>query len=96
MEARTLVPTAVAVTATAEIGGPASRPAESARYRTVRKSRPRPPGRAYPNAWSVLYADLAAVSASTPSGLERRGQREEHRAYIVAPAASPVLDTSRS
>lgn len=96
MEARTLVPTALAVTATAVIGGLASRPAESAWYQTLKKPPYQPAGQAFPIVWPVLYADIAAVSASTLSDLERRGQRKEHRAYIVALATNLVLNASWS
>jgi translocator protein len=96
VEARTLVPTVLAVTATAVIGGLASRPAESAWYQTLKKPAYQPPGRAFPIVWPVLYADIAAVSVSTLSDLERRGQRREQRAYIVALATNLVLNASWS
>jgi benzodiazapine receptor len=96
VKAQTLVPTALAVTATAVIGGLASRPAESLWYQALRKPAYQPPRQAFPIVWPILYADIAAVSASTLDDLERRGQREERRRYLAALAVNLVLNGSWS
>ena len=96
MKARTLVPTALAVTATAVIGGLASRPAESRWYQALRKPPYQPPRQAFPIVWPVLYADIAAVSASTMDDLERRGMHRERRTYATALAVNLVLNGSWS
>ncbi|MDD7938442.1 tryptophan-rich sensory protein [Actinomycetospora lutea] len=96
MKARTLVPTALAVTATAVIGGLASRPAQSVWYEALKKPPYQPPRQTFPIVWPILYADIAAVSASTLSDMERRGQRQQRRAYIVALATNLVLNAGWS
>ena len=66
MQIRTLVPTALAVAATAAVGSLASKPAvESDWYAKLRKPPYQPPRAAFPIAWTSLYADIATVSAQT-------------------------------
>ncbi len=96
MQARSLVPTALAVAATAVAGGLASRPAESAWYKALKKPSYQPPRQAFPIVWPVLYTVITAVSASTLDDLERRGQREERRTYLGALAVNLVLNGSWS
>ena len=96
MKARTFAPTALAVTATAVIGGLASRPAESAWYKALKKPPYQPPRQAFPIVWPLLYADIAAVSTSTLDELERRGQPRERRAYLTALIINLVLNGSWS
>jgi len=93
---RTLIPTALAVTATAIIGGLASRPAQSAWYQALRKPAYQPPRQSFPIVWPILYADIAAVSAATLDDLDRHGQREERRNYVVALITNLVLNGSWS
>ncbi|AEV71653.1 tryptophan-rich sensory protein [Mycolicibacterium rhodesiae NBB3] len=96
MQIKTLVPTALAVTATAVLGGLASRPAQSAWYAKLKKPPYQPPRQAFPIVWPVLYADIAATSAATLDHLEQRGQDQERRAYIAALATNLVLNGSWS
>lgn len=96
MKARTLVPSALAVAATAVAGGLASRPAESAWYQKLKKPPYQPPRQAFPIVWPILYADIAAVSASTLDDLDERGRSDEKRAYLVALIANLVLNGSWS
>ena len=96
MKVRTLVPAALAVTATAVAGGLASRPAESAWYQKLKKPPYQPPRQAFPIVWPVLYADIAAVSASTLDDLDERGRSDEKRAYRIALIANLVLNGSWS
>ena len=96
MKTATLGSTALAVTATAVIGGLASRPAESAWYKALKKPTYQPPRQAFPIVWPVLYADIAAVSASTLDDMQRRGQRQERRSYLIVLAVNLVLNGSWS
>ena len=96
MQPKTLVPTALAVTATAVLGGLASRPAQSAWYAKLRKPPYQPPRQAFPIVWPILYADIAAVSSATLDEYERRGAHDERRRYLVALATNLVLNGSWS
>ncbi|MDT5018792.1 MAG: translocator protein [Mycobacterium sp.] len=96
MQLRTLAPTALAVTITAVLGGLASRPAQSAWYQKLKKPPYQPPRQAFPIVWPILYADIATVSAAMLDDLDRRGQADERRAYIVALATNLVLNASWS
>ena len=96
MQLRTIVPTALAVTTTAVLGGLASRPAQSAWYQRLKKPPYQPPRQAFPIVWPVLYADIAATSAATLDELDRRGQSDAKRAYVAALAANLVLNGSWS
>lgn len=96
MQIRTLVPAALAVTAAAVVGGLASRPAQSSWYQKLKKPSYQPPRQAFPIVWPILYADIAAVSASTLDDLERHGQHRERRAYIVALVTNLILNASWS
>jgi translocator protein len=91
MRAKTLALTAGAVFATATVGGVASRPAESAWYAALRKPAFQPPRRAFPVVWPILYADIAAVSASTLDHLRGRNHRQA-RTYSGLMAANLVLN----
>lgn len=93
MQIRTLAPTALAVAATAAIGGLASKPAvESVWYATLRKPPYQPPRQAFPIAWTSLYTDIAVVSAATLD----ESPAEARRGYIRALAINLVLNGSWS
>lgn len=96
MKTRTLVPNALAVAATGVVGGLASRPAQSAWYAALKKPPYQPPRQAFPIVWPILYADIAAVSASTLDDLEDRGNEGARRSYIAALTANLVLNASWS
>ena len=70
MQLRTLSLNALAVAATGVLGGLASRPAQSAWYASLKKPSYQPPRQAFPIVWPILYADIAAVSASTIDDLD--------------------------
>jgi translocator protein len=89
-----LVKTAGAVFVTAAVGGLASRPARSAWYERLKKPRFQPPPRVFPIVWPILYADIAAVSASTIDGLQERNQPEQARAYSALLTANLVMNAS--
>jgi benzodiazapine receptor len=91
MRAKTLVTTVGAVFATAALGGLASRPAESAWYAWLKKPSFQPPRRAFPIVWPILYADIAAVSASTLDHL-RDQDREQARTYASLLGANLALN----
>ena len=96
MKSRTLIPAALAVTATGVLGGLASRPAQSAWYAALKKPAYQPPRQAFPIVWPSLYADIAAVSASTIDDLDAGHESEKKRAYVAALAANLVLNASWS
>ena len=94
MQLRTIVPTALAVATTAVLGGLASRPAQSAWYQRLKKPPYQPPRQAFPIVWPLLYANIAAVSASTLDDLDH--QPDTRRAYTAALAANLILNGSWS
>ncbi len=96
MQLRTLIPSALAVTVTAVLGGLASRPAQSAWYANLKKPPYQPPRQAFPIVWPILYADIAVVSSATMDDLERRGLRDERRTYIAALVTNLILNGSWS
>ena len=96
MHPGTLAKAAAAVFATAAVGGLASRPAESDWYAKLRKPSFQPPRQAFPIVWPILYADIAAVSASTVDQLEDAHQPEKARGYRNALAVNLVLNGSWS
>ena len=96
MKIRTLIPNALAVLATGVLGGLASRPAQSAWYAALKKPPYQPPRQAFPIVWPILYADIAAVSASTLDDLEDRGQIDSRRVYTAALTANLVLNAGWS
>jgi len=92
MRSGTLAKSAAAVSITATVGGLASRPAESDWYSTLRKPSFQPPRQAFPIVWPILYADIAAVSASTIDRLEDEGRPAKARAYRAALAINLLLN----
>lgn len=92
----TIAKTAAAVVVTATLGGLASRPAQSVWYQRLKKPRFQPPRQAFPVVWPIIYADIAAVSASTIDNLRDQGQPEKARAYGTALAANLALNGSWS
>ena len=94
MPTLTLAKTAGAVFVTATVGGLASRPAESSWYASLKKPRFQPPRQVFPIVWPLLYADIAAVSASTVDHFHDRQQPEKARAYTASLAANLVLNAS--
>ncbi|KUI02607.1 TspO protein [Mycolicibacterium acapulense] len=96
MQLKTLVPSALAVTATAVAGGLASKDSQSLWYAKLRKPPYQPPAQAFPIVWPILYADIAVTSSATLDELERRGQTEERRRYLAALAINLVLNGSWS
>ena len=95
MQTRTLIPTGIAVAATAILGGLASRPAQSAWYEKLKKPPYQPPRQAFPIVWPILYADIAVTSAATLDELERTGPAARascvHRRVGVQPGAQRQL-----
>ncbi len=92
MQPRTLIPAAIAVAATAVVGGLASRPADSPWYRSLRKPSYQPPRQAFPIVWPMLYADIALVSSNTLDEMERQGLKPQRRRYITALVVNLVLN----
>ncbi len=96
MRAVTLAKTAVAVTATAVVGGLASRPAQSSWYQKLEKPSFQPPRQAFPIVWPILYADIATVSAATIDDLEARNESEQARTYAALLGVNLVLNAGWS
>lgn len=97
MRPATILKSAAAVLATAAAGSLASRPAvDSAWYANLRKPSFQPPRQAFPLVWPILYADIAAVSASTVDELTDQGRLNRSRDYQKALALNLVLNGSWS
>lgn len=92
----TLIKTASAALATAVVGGLASRPAQSPWYAELRKPSFQPPRQAFPVVWPLLYADIAAVSATTLDTLRAGNRDDQARAYTAALAANLVMNAGWS
>lgn len=96
MRSTTLAKAAAAVTATAVLGGLASRPAQSAWYARLRKPSFQPPRQAFPIVWPLLYADIAVVSASTVDQLDESGHAEKARTFSTLLAVNLILNAAWS
>jgi len=94
MRPSTLAKSAAAVFVTAAVGGLASKPAESNWYSTLRKPSFQPPRQVFPIVWPILYADIAAVSASTVDQLTDQRRHQDARAYRSALALNLLLNGS--
>ncbi|GAS88624.1 tryptophan-rich sensory protein [Mycolicibacterium brisbanense] len=91
-----MIKTASAALATAVVGGLASRPAQSQWYTQLRKPSFQPPRQAFPVVWPLLYADIAAVSATTLDALRAENRDDEARAFGAALAANLVMNAGWS
>lgn len=96
MRPSTLAKTAAAVTATALVGGLASRPAQSDWYARLRKPSFQPPRQAFPIVWPALYADIALVSADTVDSLDDTGDADRARTFSALLAVNLVLNAAWS
>ncbi|MET0993322.1 MAG: TspO/MBR family protein [Mycobacterium sp.] len=94
MRPLTLAKTAGAAFVTAAVGGLASRPAGSTWYARLKKPSFQPPRQVFPIVWPILYADIAAVSASTVDHLHDQDQPGKARAYTASLATNLVLNGS--
>jgi uncharacterized protein YbjT (DUF2867 family)/tryptophan-rich sensory protein len=92
---RNLAILGAATVTSAVLGGLATQPA-SRWYRRLDLPSWQPPAAAFPIVWTALYADIAATSAATVTGLEREGRHDEARAYRRALAANLALNTGWS
>jgi tryptophan-rich sensory protein len=91
---RNLIGTAAAVVAAAATGSVASSAARSRWYKKLDKPPYQPPPQVFPIAWTALYADIAATSASALTALE--GRPREKRRYRVALLSNLALNASWS
>jgi benzodiazapine receptor len=94
MHPLTLAKSAVAVFATASVGGLASRPARSNWYETLRKPWFQPPRQVFPIVWPLLYGVIAVVSASTVDHHRDQSRDDKARAYTAALAVNLLLNGS--
>jgi tryptophan-rich sensory protein len=93
----TLLGTGSAVAVAAAVGSRATTPeVGSGWYRQLRKPAYQPPPQAFPVVWPALYADIAAVSASTIDQLNMRGAVSRRRAYQVALVINLILNAGWS
>lgn len=97
MRISTLLGTGSAVAVTAAVGSRATTPeVRSGWYKKLRKPPYQPPPQVFPVVWPTLYADIAAVSASTIDQLNARGEAESRRAYQIALGINLVLNAGWS
>jgi tryptophan-rich sensory protein len=96
MALHTKLASAAAVTATAVIGGLASRPAQSSWYENLRKPPYQPPRQAFPIVWPILYTDIAVTSAATLDELAARGETAQRKAYLAALIGNLALNAGWS
>lgn len=87
---------ASAATATSALLGSLATDPGSRWYRSLSLPRWQPPTVAFPVVWTLLYADIAAVSAATVTALERRGDAEAAASYRRALAVNLALNTAWS
>jgi translocator protein len=92
----TLAATTLAVAATAGIGSVASRASIDSWYARLKKPAYVPPNAVFPVAWTSLYTDIAATSATTIDRLRAAGRYDEARNYTVALGANLVLNAGWS
>ncbi|MFG1932915.1 TspO/MBR family protein [Mycobacterium sp. NPDC048908] len=95
MQPKALVSTVGAVLLTGTVGGLASRPAQSGWYARLKKPSFQPPRQVFPIVWPLLYADIAAVSASTLDHLRARDPGQA-RTFAGLLGANLVLNASWS
>ena len=69
-------------------------PAGSTWYARLKKPSFQPPRQVFPIVWPILYADIAAVSASTVDHFHDQNQPGKARAYTASLAANLVLNGS--
>jgi translocator protein len=96
MRKNTLVATSLAVAAAAGTGSLASARRVPHWYARLAKPRYVPPPGVFPLAWTALYVDIAASSASTIDRLRAAGRHREARNYVVALGANLILNAGWS
>lgn len=96
MKRSTLVATTLAVAAAAGTGSIASPVREDGWYSRVRKPAYQPPRAVFPIAWTALYADIAATSATVIAGYRDAGDDEKARSYAAALGVNLVLNAGWS
>lgn len=87
---------AVSATAACAAAGSLATTPESRWYRDLDLPSWQPPKLVFPVAWMLLYADLALVSATVVTDLERRGEPDEAASYRRAMLANLALNTAWS
>jgi translocator protein len=92
----TLAATAVAVAAAASTGSLATRHRAPRWYARLVKPGYVPPPGVFPVAWTALYADIAATSATAIDSLRAEGRHDEARNYVVALGSNLILNAGWS
>ncbi len=93
---QSLAATSLAVVATAGIGTIGNRAQTATWYPRLRKPAYVPPNAVFPVAWTSLYADIAATSATAIDRLRATGQHRKARQYTAALGANLVLNAGWS
>jgi tryptophan-rich sensory protein len=93
MRPRTLLATSLATTATAVVGGAASRGARDAWFRSLEQPAFQPPPVAFPVVWTALYATIAGASAAAIDRFDDAGDGRA-RGFRRALGANLVLNAS--
>ncbi|CAN5595109.1 tryptophan-rich sensory protein [soil metagenome] len=86
----------MATASAAAIGSVASKAGVETWYPKIKKPSYVPPNAVFPVAWTTLYADIAATSASTIDRLRADGDDAKTRAYLAALGTNLVLNASWS
>lgn len=96
MNKQTLGATGLAVAVAAGAGSIASGTHTSGWYMRLRKPSYVPPSMAFPAAWGLLYADIAATAAAAIDRLRADGRHREARHYVTALGVNLLLNAGWS
>jgi translocator protein len=92
----TLAATTLAVAAAAGVGSVASRASAGSWYSRLSKPSYVPPNAVFPVAWTSLYTDIAATSATAIDRLRATGRHDEARNYVAALSVNLILNAGWS
>lgn len=96
MRTLTLIGTALATAGAAVAGSVATKSSVETWYPRLRKPKYVPPNAVFPVAWTVLYGDIAATSASAIERFRADGQDGKARTYIAALGVNLALNAGWS
>jgi tryptophan-rich sensory protein len=93
---KALIGTGLATAAAAVVGSVASREGVQGWYTRIRKPGYVPPNAVFPIAWTALYVDIAATSATVIDRFRADGHDAKARAYIAALGTNLILNAGWS
>lgn len=93
---KALLGTGLATAAAAIVGSVSSRAGVQGWYTTIRKPAYVPPNAVFPIAWTALYVDIAATSASVIERFRADGEQAKANGYIAALGANLALNAGWS